>query len=123
MKKIFIVALFFIFSKVFAQETKTNFTIEEFKQAQNDGKIVVVYSWNKSCTTCAKQKPILKQAEKDFDEVLFLNYEQTKNKDIAKFLNINYWTTIAIYKNHKQIDKAIGLYKKNDIYSLIKKGI
>ena len=94
-----------------------------FEQAQNSDKIVVVYSWNKFCGTCAKQKPILKQAKKDFKNILFLDFEQTKNKDIAKYLNINYWSTIVIYKNNKQINKAIGLTSKDEIYSLIKKSI
>ena len=90
---------------------------------EKNGKTVVVYSWNKYCTTCAKQKPILLQAEKDFEDFLFLNYEQTKHENIAKFLNISYWSTIAIYKNNKQVSEAIGISNKDEIYSLIKKGI
>jgi thioredoxin 1 len=123
MKKILVLILFFNFSNVVASELTTNFTIEAFDEAQKNGKTVVVYSWNKYCGTCAKQKPILNQAKKDFNDILFLNYEQTKHKDIAKLLNINYWSTIAVYKNNKQVSAAIGLYKKGDIYSLIKEGI
>tara|TARA_B110001454_G_C12634719_1_gene398580 strand:+ start:580 stop:951 length:372 start_codon:yes stop_codon:yes gene_type:complete len=123
MKKIFIIIFTIISFEVSSIEFKTNFTIDAFKKAQNTGKTVVVYSWNKFCTTCAKQKPILQQAEKDFKEFLFLNYEQTKHKDIAEFLNISYWSTIAIYKNNKQIAKAIGLNNKDDVYTIIKKGI
>jgi len=123
MKKILVLILFFNFSNVVASELTTNFTIEAFDEAQKNGKTVVVYSWNKYCGTCAKQKPILNQAKKDFNDILFLNYEQTKHKDIAKLLNINYWSTIAVYKNNKQVSSAIGLYKKDDIYSLIKEGI
>ena len=74
-------------------------------------------------STCKKQKPIFKQAKKDFKNILFLDFEQTKNEDVAKFLNINYWSTIAVYKNNKQVAKAIGLSNKEDIYSLIKEGI
>ena len=125
MRKIILtISLFFIFSaNALSWEFKTNFTTEVFEQAQNSDKIVVVYSWNKFCGTCAKQKPILKQAKKDFKNILFLDFEQTKNKDIAKYLNINYWSTIVIYKNNKQINKAIGLTSKDEIYSLIKKSI
>ena len=43
--------------------------------------------------------------------------------NIAKFLNISYWSTIAVYKNHKQVSEAIGISNKDEIYSLIKKGI
>ena len=123
MKKFLILIFFFILSNLSATEYKSNFIINDFKQAQNDGKTVVVHSWNKSCYTCSKQKPILKQAQIDFEEVIFLNYEQIKDQHIAKFLKIDYWTTIAVYKNNKEIVKAIGLKKKNEIYSLIKQGI
>ena len=124
MKKIFIILIFIISTNnSIAFENSSNFTINDFKKAQNDGKVVVVYSWNKFCGTCAKQKPILKQAQKDFENLIFMNYEQTKHKDIAKFLKIDFWSTIAIYKNNKEINKSIGLTNKEEIYSLIKRGI
>tara|TARA_B100001758_G_C17844553_1_gene320979 strand:- start:122 stop:496 length:375 start_codon:yes stop_codon:yes gene_type:complete len=123
-KKIFIILIFIISTNnSIAFENSSNFTINDFKKAQNDGKVVVVYSWNKFCGTCAKQKPILKQAQKDFENLIFMNYEQTKHKDIAKFLKIDFWSTIAIYKNNKEITKSIGLTNKEEIYSLIKRGI
>ena len=106
-----------------AGEYKTDFNIEKFKLAQKNGKIVVIHSWNKSCSTCAKQKPILEKAKKDFENVIFMNFEQIKNKDIAKLLNINYWTTIVVYKGNKELAREIGLYNQEDIYNLIKKGI
>ena len=106
-----------------AGEYKTDFNIEKFKLAQKNGKIVVIHSWNKSCSTCAKQKPILEKAKKDFENVIFMNFEQTKNKDYAKFLKIDYWTTIVVYKDNKELAREIGLYDEEDIYSLIKKGI
>ena len=123
MKKILTFVFFFILVNASAADYKSNFTIDKFKQAQNNGKTIVVHSWNKFCYTCSIQKPILEQAQIDFGDVIFLNYEQTKNKDIANFLKISYWTTIVVYKNNKQIAKAIGLNEKNDIYNLIKKGI
>ena len=123
MKKALILILFFNFSNAFASEYVTNFTKEAFEQAQNNGKTVVVYSWNKYCFTCAKQKPILKQAKKEFEDVLFLYIEHTKNKNLLKGLNINHWSTIAVYKENQQIAKGVGIVKKNEIYSLIEKGI
>ena len=52
-----------------------------------------------------------------------MNFEQTKNKDIAKLLKIDYWTTIVVYKNNKEIVREIGLYREKDIYNLIRTGI
>jgi len=123
MKKAFILILFFNFSNAFASEYTTNFTKEAFEQAQNNGKTVVLYSWNKYCVTCAKQKPVLQQAKKDFENVLFFYIEHVKNKNLLKDLNINFWSTIAVYKNNKQIARGVGLVEKDQIYSLIEKGI
>ena len=72
--------------------------------------------------TCIKQEKIIKKAKKDFGDVLFLTYAQ-KNKDIAKYLNIDYRSTIVVYKDNKEIARTIGITKKEEIYSLIKKGI
>ena len=123
MKKILtLIFVLFAFESV-AIEKKTTFTIEAFNEAQKTGKIIVINSWNKSCGTCALQTKILNVAQKDFPDVLFLSYEQTKHKDIAKLLNVNFWATIIIYKNSKEVVKEIGVTSKSDIYSLIKKEI
>ena len=121
--KILAFFILLISTSSFAGEYETNFNIEKFKFAQNNGKIVVIHSWNKSCGTCAKQKPILEKAKKDFENVIFMNFEQTKDKDIAKLLKVDYWTTIVVYKDNKELAREIGLYKQEDIYNLIKKAI
>ena len=121
--KILAFFILLISTSSFAGEYETNFNIEKFKLAQNNGKIVVIHSWNKSCGTCAKQKPILEKAKKDFENIIFMNFEQTKNKDIAKLLKIDYWTTIVVYKDNKELVREIGLYNERHIYNLIKKGI
>ena len=121
--KILAFFILLISTSSFAGEYETNFDIEKFKFAQNNGKIVVIHSWNKSCGTCAKQKPILEKAKKDFKNVIFMNFEQTKNKDIAKLLKVDYWTTIVVYKDNKELAREIRLYNQEDIYNLIKKGI
>jgi len=123
MKKILTFFILLISTYSFAADYKSNFNIEEFKSAQNDGKVVVIHSWNKFCTTCAKQKPILEKAKKDFQNVIFMNFEQTANKDIANLLKINFWTTIVVYKDNKELAREIGLYNKEGIYNLIEKGI
>ena len=123
MKKI-LTLIFVLFTfESFAIEKKTNFTIEAFNEAQKAGKTIVINSWNKSCGTCLMQTKVLNEAQKDFPEVIFLSYEQTKHKDIAKLLNIDFWATIVVYKNSKEVAKEIGVTSKNDIYSLIEKEI
>ncbi len=91
-----------------------------FNPAQLEGKTVVINSWNETCTTCKAQIKILDQAQKEFKDILFLSFEQTKDKDIAKQLGIVYWTTIVVYKNNKEVYRSIGQTNKAKIYELIK---
>ena len=123
LKKLYIIFFILISFDLLAVEKKTNFTLEKFTEANKSGKTIVINSWNKYCGTCAKQVKILKQAEKDFPNALFLYYEQNKNEDIAKLLNVKYWATIIVYKNSQEVAKEIGVTGKKEIYSLIKKEI
>ena len=121
MKKLLIIIFSLICSNSIALEKNTNFKDKIFEIAQSEGKIIVVNSWNEFCTTCKKQIKILDQAENHFQEVLFLNYEQTENKDIAKKLKIDYWTTIVIYKGEDEIYRSMGVTEKNQLYLAIDK--
>ena len=123
MKKLLIILFTLISFNTFAVEKKTTFTQDLFNEAQKNGKIVVINSWNKSCGTCARQIKVLNEAEKEFKDILFLSYEQTANTDIAELLNIDFWTTIVIYKNNIEVSRSIGQTDKSEIYSFIKKGI
>ena len=123
MKKLYLLILFLIPLNSFAVEKSTTFKKELFLEAQKSGKTVVVNSWNKTCSTCAAQSIVLKDAKNEFKNVLFLSFEQTIDTDIAKFLKIDYWTTIAVYKNNKEISRSIGQTNKSEIYSTIQKGI
>jgi len=121
MKKILIIIFFLFCSNSLAIEESTTFTDKIFKKAQSEGKIIVINSWNKFCSTCKKQIKILDQAETKFNNVIFLSYEQTKNKDIADKLNIDYWTTIVIYKGEDEIYRSMGVTEKNQLYLAIDK--
>ena len=120
MKKILILIFILLSFNSFAVEKNTTFNNEIFQKAQLDGKIVVINSWNETCTTCKAQIKILNQAEKDFEDILFLSFEQEKHKTIAKQLGIDYWTTIVIYQNNKEVYRSIGQMNKDKIYSAIK---
>ena len=123
MKKILILFFTIFCFSASAVEKKTNFSIEIFEKAKADGKTIVINSYNISCTTCAKQTKILDQAQKEFEEIIFFSYDQNKNKDIAKKLDINFWTTIVVYKGNNEVTRIIGQTDKDIIYSAIKKGI
>ena len=120
MKKVLIIIFTLISLKSFAVDNSTTFNNDIFQKVQLEGKIVVVNSWNEFCTTCKAQIKILDEAEKEFKNIIFLSFEQEKDKAIAKQLGIDYWTTIVIYQNNKEIYRSIGQTSKEKIYLAIK---
>ena len=122
-KKIFITLFFFLCVSANAVEKKTNFSIEIFEKAKALGKTIVINSYEVWCGTCSKQTKILDQAEKEFENIIFLSYEQSKNKDIAQKLGIKFWTTIVVYKGSDEVIRIVGQTDKEVIYSAIQKGI
>ena len=129
MKKI-LLFLFFIFAfSANADEKKTTFTEELFDKAQSDGKVVVVSSWIKYCSSCAGQMKILNKAKNEgelsdikFDNIEYFSFEVT-NKEIANLLNVQYQTTLLIFKDNKEIYRSVGETTKNLIYEAIKSSI
>ena len=123
MKKLFTIIFLFIYLTANAVEKKTNFSEETFENAKASGKTVVVNSYEVWCGTCSKQTKILDQAEKEFKDIVFLSYEQSKNKNIAQKLDIKFWTTIVVYKGSDEVARIVGQTDKEVIYSAIQKGI
>ena len=124
MKKFFIIFILLTIPNIsLGLEKTTNFDLKKLFEIQKSGKTIVINSWNKYCSTCAAQTKVFDQAMKDFKDVEFLFYEQDKNKDIAKTLVINYWTTIVVFKGQNEVGREMGLTDKDQIYDLINKGI
>ena len=122
MKKI-LLFLFCIFAfSANADEKKTTFTKELFNKAQSDGKIVVVSSWIKYCTSCASQMKILNKAKNDFNNIEYFKFDVT-NKEIAEFFNVQYQTTLLIFKDNKEVYRSIGETTKDLIYDALKSSI
>ena len=123
MRKLFTTLFLFVCLSANAVEKKTNFSEEIFEKAKASGKTIVVNSYEVWCGTCSQQTKILDQAKKEFRDIVFLSYEQSKNKDIAQILNIKFWTTIVIYKGNDEVARIVGQTDKETIYSAIQKGI
>ena len=122
MKKILIL-LFCIFSfSANALEKETTFSKDLFDKAQSDGKIVVVSSWIKYCSSCASQMKVLNKAKNDFKNIEYFTFDVT-NQEISKLFNVQYQTTLLIFKNNKEVYRSIGETSKNLIYKAIKSSI
>ena len=121
--KNFIIFILLIFSfNVNALEKETTFKKELFDKAQSDGKVVIVSSWIKYCSSCASQMKVINKAKNEFDNIEYFTFDVT-NKEIAKLLDVQYQTTLLIFKDKKLVYKSIGETSKDLIYKAIKSSI
>ena len=117
---IFVFCLFVFNSSTIAKET--TFTKELFDKAQAEGKVVIVSSWIKYCSSCASQMKVLDKAKNDFDNIEYFAFDVT-NKEIAELFDVQYQTTLLIFKNRKLVYRSIGETSKDLIYKAIKSSI
>ena len=122
MKNFFIFIICVFAFNVNASEKKTTFTKELFDKAQADGKVVVVSSWTKYCTSCASQMKVLNKMKNEFDNIEYYTFEIT-NKEISNLLNVQYQTTLLIFKDNKEIYRRIGETRRDLIYEALKSSI
>ena len=122
MKKIFIfiICVFAFSTNVLAKET--TFKKELFDKAQAEGKVVIVSSWIKYCSSCASQMKVLDKAKNDFDNIEYFAFDVT-NKEIAKLFDVQYQTTLLIFKDRKLVYRSIGETSREAIYKAIKSSI
>ena len=105
-----------------ALEKKTTFDEGLFKKAQSEGKVVVISSWMKYCSSCASQMKVLNTVKNDFENIEYFTFEIT-NKKISSLLNVQYQTTLLIFKDNKEVYRSIGETSKEEIYTAIKNSI
>ena len=119
-KKFFILLIILIPVNAIASEKKTTFSEDLFKKAQLEGKVIVVSSWIKYCYSCASQMKVLNKAKNDFENIEYFAFDVT-NKKISNLFNVQYQSTILIFKNNKEVYRSIGETSEQEIYSIIKK--
>ena len=105
-----------------ANAKETTYTKELFDKAQSEGKVVIVSSWIKYCSSCASQMKVLEKAKNEFDNIEYFTFDVT-NKEIAKLFDVQYQTTLLIFKDNKEIYRSIGETTKDLIYEAIKASI
>ena len=129
MKKIFTLIFCFFALSVSAMEKETTFKKNLFEQAQSEGKIVIVSSWIKYCSSCASQMKVLKEAKKKgelldikFDNIEYFSFDVTK-KEISNFFDVQYQTTLIIFKGNQEVYRSIGETTEDLIYEALKASI
>ncbi len=122
MKNVLTFCFLLLAFNVNAMEKETTFKKELFDKAQSEGKVVVVSSWIKYCTSCASQMKVLNKAKNDFKNIEYFSFDVT-NKDIANFFNVQYQTTLLIFKDNKEVYRSLGEITKELIYKALETSI
>ena len=129
MKKILITIICLFAFSANAMEKKTTFDEGLFNKAQSEGKVVIVSSWIKYCSSCTSQMKVLKTAKKNgelsdikFDNIEYFSFD-VRNKEIANLLNVQYQTTLIIFKGNDEVYRSVGETTKDLIYEALKNSI
>jgi len=112
-----------------SMEKETTFDKKLFDKAQSEGKVVVVSSWIKYCSSCASQMKVLNKAKSDgrlfdikFENIEYFSFDVT-NKEIANLLDVKFQTTLLIFKDNNEIYRSLGETTEDLIYEALKKAI
>ena len=110
-------------------EKETTFDKKLFDKAQSEGKIVIISSWIKYCSSCASQMKVLNQAKNkgklldvNFQNIEYFSFDVT-NKEIAELFNVKFQTTLLIFKDNKEVYRSLGETTEDLIYQALKKTI
>ena len=131
LKKFFILFIlqFFIINPTISMEKETTFNKKLFDKAQSEGKVVIVSSWIKYCSSCASQMKVLKKAKNEgklidieFKNIEYFSFDVT-NKEIANLFDVKFQTTLLIFKDNKEIYRSLGETTEDLIYQAIKETI
>ena len=129
MKKILIFIFCAFTINLNAMEKETTFNKDLFTKAQSEGKVVIISSWIKYCSSCASQMKLLKNAKKEgklqdikFDNIEYFAFDVT-NKEIADLFSVQYQTTLLIFKCNKEVYRSIGETTEDLIYEALKASI
>ena len=131
MKKFLVLFVFqlFIFNTSVSMEKETTFDKMLFDKAQSEGKVVIVSSWIKYCSSCASQMKVLNKAKNEgklldikFENIEYFSFDVT-NKEIANLFNVKFQTTLLIFKNNREVYRSLGETTENLIYQALKKAV
>ena len=110
MKKFLVFICFVLAFSTKAIGKETTYSKELFDKALSEGKVVVVSSWIKYCTSCASQMKVLEKAKNDFDK-RFKEVDWNKYHNSLPFntsaLALYEWSPIA--EELKTLDRKIVL--------------
>ena len=98
-----------------------NLSLENFKQEIMEGEVpVLVDFWASWCGPCKMMGPVVdKIAEEIGEKVKVCKVNIDENQELAVEYNVMSIPTFIVFKNGKEINRAIGVMAKEELEKLI----
>ena len=108
-----------------AQADFKAYSKEDFDAALKSGKTVVVDFHASWCPTCKKQAPLLNDITNmpGYENVVALKADYDKEKELKKSLKVSKQSTIVVFKGGQEVARSTGVTAKEELKSLIDKGL
>jgi thiol-disulfide isomerase/thioredoxin len=118
MKKLLLLSLSLITINSFAQDNQ-----KILDAIKNESTVIVAFH-SKSCSSCKIQKPelenILEEEAFKSSKNFFLDFDT--NIQLKKQFNVQYPSTVIVFKNGNEISRVTGETNKGKLTKLIKQG-
>ncbi len=98
----------FLLGSAFAAQAGQPFNDKVFKQAQADGKAVLVHVTAPWCPTCRQQHPIVQEIEKQNPSLMVYEVDFDTAKDVLKRFRAQYQSTLIVFKGSKEVARSTG---------------
>ncbi|MDI1342556.1 MAG: thioredoxin family protein, partial [Pseudolabrys sp.] len=92
----------FLLGSAFAVQAGQPFNEKVFKQAQADGKAVLVHVTAPWCPTCRQQRPIVEEIEKQNPSLMVYEVDFDTAKDTLKRFRVQYQSTLIMFRGEKE---------------------
>lgn len=97
----------------------------QFKQSQAKGETIVLDFYAAWCGSCTTQKEVLKElvTEADFKKLAVFIVSYDESDDLKTKLGVDSQGTLIVYKGDKEVGRGYGIIGKNEIKTLVAKGL
>lgn len=100
---------------------KQSFTEEVFRQAQADGKLILIDVYAPWCPTCRKQHAVLNDylIANPQSELLVLEVDFDNQKDWVTYFKAPRQSTLVLYRGEEQLWLTVAQTKEKDVFAAI----
>jgi thioredoxin 1 len=119
--KILLALTLLLGSSLFARAAQP-FDADAFRQAQSDGKSILVDVTASWCPTCKQQRPIVQEIEKERPDLLIYEVDFDTAKDVLKRFRVQYQSTLIVFKGSNEVARSTGETDPVKIRASVAKG-